>query len=257
MTAPESAAVIVLGAAGRLGRELLPLLADGSHTTVGVVRDRKPDLTRPDLHWMQVNVTERELWQRSLLALSGIASMYDRTVVVDLVLDRTTVSSMRRSITDATDYVHELIGVIEERGSTPLLVAASTTAILAPQLYQTPYGLAKRNQVEVYAALPAAQIMLLPVLKPPADSADRMLELPQGRACDHASGQDGHRGDRPVRPALGAQCSTHSISRRTPRGSRHLTSVCPGRMPHHRARRPADASPRGPGATRSHPACAT
>ncbi len=165
-TDASGVAVIVLAASGRVGRELLPILANGTRTVVAVVRDHKSDLVRPDLHWMQVDVTERDLWQRSLLALSGIASIYQRTIVVDLVLDRRTVSTMRRSIADATDYARELIGAIVRRGSAPVLVAASTTAVLAPRFYQTPYGLAKRRQARIYATLPGSQIMLLPSLAP-------------------------------------------------------------------------------------------
>lgn len=172
MTTQEAhVAVIVLGATGRVGRALLPILADGTRTVIGVVRDKKPDMTRPDLHWMQVNVTERDVWRRSLLALSGIASIYQRTIVIDLVLDRRTVSAMRRSIADTTGYTRKLVDTIAERGSAPVLVAASTTAILAPWLYQTPYGLAKRRQAESYATIPGSQIMLLPSLSAQSDNS--------------------------------------------------------------------------------------
>ena len=157
-------AVIVLGATGRVGRALLPLLANGAYTVVGVVRDQRPALMLPDLHWMQIDVTERDVWERSLLALSGIASIYQRTIVVDLVLDRRTVSTMRRSITDTTAYARRLNDAIVQRGSTPVHVAASTTAVLAPRLYQTPYGLAKRRQARIYATLPGSQVILLPSL---------------------------------------------------------------------------------------------
>jgi hypothetical protein len=173
--------IIVFGARGRVGRELMPMLADGVPTVIGVVRDRKPDLRRSDLHWMQVDVTERDVWQRSILALSGIASIYPRTVIVDLVLDRRTVSTMRRSIADTTSYVRRLTTSVINRGSTPLLLAASTTAVLATRLYQTPYGSAKRRQAETYATLPNPHIVLLPTLS--ADSGGGRPEWTYHRAA--------------------------------------------------------------------------
>lgn len=189
MTADASeVAVIVLGVSGRVGRELLPVLADGKRTVIGVVRDQKSDVMRPNLHWMQVDVTERDVWQRSLLALSGIASIYRRTIVVDLVLDRRTVSAMRQSIADTTEYTRKLIDKIAERGATPLLVAASTTAILAPWPYQTPYGSAKRQQAKIYATLPSSQILLLPSLSPEGKNSTAWAYKKAALAIAHVVG---------------------------------------------------------------------
>ncbi|WFF08880.1 hypothetical protein O7622_10145 [Micromonospora sp. WMMD1076] len=58
---------------------------------------------------------------------------------------------MRRSIRGATEGVLHLRAEFRAAGQETTLIAASTTAVLAPGLYQTPYGLAKRKQVVTYA----------------------------------------------------------------------------------------------------------
>jgi hypothetical protein len=163
MTAARPVAVLVLGASGRVGRELLPLVAECA-TTVAAVGGLGPSRTWGGLRWIQFDVTERSGWRRSLQTLSEISGDHWRTVVVDLVLNRATVSGMRQSIADVTDYARTLLGIVSREDSTACLVIASTTAVLAPWIYQTPYGLAKRRQAEEHATLRGSQIILLPSL---------------------------------------------------------------------------------------------
>ncbi|MFC8846245.1 MULTISPECIES: hypothetical protein [unclassified Micromonospora] len=87
--------------------------------------------------------------------------------VVDIVLDRSGVDAMHRSIRGATEGVLQLRTEFRAAGQETTLIAASTTAVLAPGLYQTPYGLAKRRQVVTYARSGVAgAALLLPQLGP-------------------------------------------------------------------------------------------
>lgn len=100
---------------------------------------------------MQVDVTDCAGWPRSLCALVDIGGVSQRVVLVDLLLNRATVTAMRSSIAAVTAYIRRLRDRLVASDQTCSLVAASTTAVLAPWLYQTPYGLAKRRQLARYA----------------------------------------------------------------------------------------------------------
>jgi hypothetical protein len=157
--------VIVFGAGGRLGRALLPILAAGPWVVVAVARNEKPPDPPSTVHWIQIDVTEVSLWERSLRVFCGMAEIHDRVIIVDLLLDKSSVAAMRWSLTAGTAYIARLRSRLTAVNRPSSLVLASTTAVLAPWLYQTPYGLAKRRQLRRYAsAIMAGQALLLPQL---------------------------------------------------------------------------------------------
>jgi hypothetical protein len=157
--------VIVFGAAGRLGRALLPVLADGPWMVLAVARQEKPPNPPSNVHWIQIDVTKIDLWERSLRVLCGMAEMHDRVIVVDLLLDRATVRAMRWSLAAGTAYITRLRSRLTDVNRLCSLVLASTTAVLAPWFYQTPYGLAKQQQLAGYASTGlVGRALLLPSL---------------------------------------------------------------------------------------------
>ncbi|MGK5496741.1 hypothetical protein [Streptomyces sp. URMC 125] len=85
--------------------------------------------------------------------------------MVDLLLDRSTVTAIRRTIGAAASFTCLLGERLSGSGRRLSLVAASSTAVLAPWFLQTPYGTAKRRQLRRYASsgLPGA-VLLLPRL---------------------------------------------------------------------------------------------
>lgn len=123
---------------------------------------------------MQVDVTNPDEWTRSYRALAGIAGIHRHVVLVDLLLNRTTVTTMRTSLTAASSYVLGLDEWLATSGQSTSLVAASTTATMAPWLYQTPYGLAKRRQLTHYAASGIrGTAFLLPSLNETANASEK------------------------------------------------------------------------------------
>lgn len=168
--------VVVFGASGRVGARLLPLLTVEPVTVMALARRDKPHTVPPDVHWMRLDVTNRSEWPQSLDAISDIASSHRRIVLVDVLLDRATVIRMRTSIMAVTAYIlclHERLNTSNQPCS---LIAASTTAVLSPWFYQTPYGLAKRRQLASYAAdgLPGAAYLLPALVHNRADMATRV-----------------------------------------------------------------------------------
>ncbi|GIJ80365.1 hypothetical protein SAMN05443287_10538 [Micromonospora phaseoli] len=162
-------AVVVLGASGRLGRRLMPLLSAAGVDTIAVTRS---PCTRQSsaVEWITGELSDRGDQTRVVTAVSERCGGPKRVVVVDLLLDRSGVDGMRRSVQAATDTVLRLRDRLRECSAQPHLIAASTTAVLAPGLYQTPYGLAKRRQVITYARAGIPGIaLLLPVLRQAAD----------------------------------------------------------------------------------------
>ncbi|MDX3454510.1 hypothetical protein PV396_21605 [Streptomyces sp. ME02-8801-2C] len=96
-------------------------------------------------------------------------------MIADLLLDRISVTSMRTSIIAATRFVLRTQEVLATEGRSVRVLAASTTAALAPRGLQTPYGLAKREQALHYSRLGRIDLVLLPQMvgversaKPPA-----------------------------------------------------------------------------------------
>lgn len=153
--------LVVLGAGGRLGQALLPHLLDTTEHVVGVSRTR-PAHTPSGAHWRVFDATDR---QQSILAANTFAEMSRACgdiVVIDLLLDRSTVTAMRRTIRAAAGFICLLGERASSHGRRLSLVAASSTAVLAPWVFQTPYGLAKRRQLRHYASsgFPGAALLL-------------------------------------------------------------------------------------------------
>ncbi|MEH1130148.1 hypothetical protein [Micromonospora sp. CPCC 206061] len=155
-------AVIVLGASGRLGRRVLPVLAESGFDIAAVTRTPLTVGPPQDVHWITADVTLEEDRTRIVATLEAWAAGHGHICVVDTVLDRSGVAAMRRSIQGATSVVFALRERFGDGRRTCALVAASTTAVLASSLYQTPYGLAKRRQVITYAraGIPGAALLL-------------------------------------------------------------------------------------------------
>jgi hypothetical protein len=167
--------VIVFGAGGRLGRALLPLLADGPWVVVAIAREEKPPNPAPNVRWIQIDVTEIESWEPSLHVFCSMAEIHDRVIIVDLLLDRATVRSMRWSLAAGTAYITRLRSRMTDVNRPCSLVLASTTAVLAPWFYQTPYGLAKQRQLARYASTGfVGRALLLPPLVD-AESDDAVI----------------------------------------------------------------------------------
>lgn len=156
--------VVVLGASGRLGHRLLPLFSAAGFATIGVTRAAavmKPEGVR----WIIADLTNPEDRRRVAVRVGARIRANAQVCIVDAVLDRRGVDAMRQSIQGATDTVLLLNRLLVATAAKVSVLAASTTAVLAPGLYQTPYGLAKRRQVVTYArAGVAGAALLLPVL---------------------------------------------------------------------------------------------
>jgi len=155
---------VVLGAGGRIGRELLPMLAGRGFPVAAITRNHDPGMRGADLSVIPADVTERPHWPQTFRALSATVGERRMVVIADLILDRSSVPAMRQSIAAASAYTRGLARLVTDTGGTPRIVAASTTATLAPWIYQTPYGLAKRRQADCYATTPGVQLVLLPIL---------------------------------------------------------------------------------------------
>lgn len=156
--------VVILGASGRLGHRLLPLFAAAGFATIGVTRAAavtKP----PGVRWITADLTSPEDRRRVAVRVGTQIEANARIRIVDAVLDRRGVDAMRQSIQGATDTVLLLDRLLAPTAAEVSVLAASTTAVLAPGLYQTPYGLAKKRQVVTYArAGMTGAALLLPVL---------------------------------------------------------------------------------------------
>lgn len=161
----EDSLFIVFGAGGRVGQQLLPLLVNSGVAVLAVARENKPASHSLDVSWIQVDVADPSKGPTNLRALARLAGAHERTVLIDLLLKRTTVPAMRTSIAAATAYIVQLRDRLAAQGQRSSLTAGSTTAVLAPWAYQTPYGLAKRRQLQAYVAAGMnGTVLLLPSL---------------------------------------------------------------------------------------------
>lgn len=156
---------LILGVSGRLGRRLAQLLATTGFDTIGITRG--PASGQADAgvdHWY-ADLRSRSDRTGIAAAIADRARDRPGVVIVDVVLDRTGVTAMRQSLQAALDTVLLIRGTLAACGPPCTLVSASTTAVLAPWLYQTPYGLAKRRQLlaNVRAGL-TGSALLLPML---------------------------------------------------------------------------------------------
>lgn len=156
--------VIVLGASGRVGQALLPRLADASRDVVAVNRRNRP-AAAATARWVRMDTTQADRWEHSLDELCAMAKDRTQVIIVDLVLDKASVATMRSSLASVTAYALRLRARLAAVNRPSSLVLASTTAVLAPWPYQTPYGLAKRRQLRRYAAESmTGEVLLLPQL---------------------------------------------------------------------------------------------
>ncbi|GAA2514409.1 hypothetical protein [Pilimelia columellifera] len=152
--------IVLLGASGRLGGAALPLFTAAGFEVIAVSRTRPEP--RRDSMWIGADLTDQRAQTAVATAVDRLTAGQQHVWVVDSVLDRSGVDAMRRSIDAATTTVLRLHTNLAGRGRTCVLIAASTTAVLAPGLLQTPYGLTKRRQVVTYArtGLPGGALLL-------------------------------------------------------------------------------------------------
>lgn len=161
MTARQ--AYVVLGGAGRLGQQLLPRLGAQRDLVIGLSRQARSD-GRQYGTWVEADLTIASQQSSAQSRLRHLLKDVTDVDLVDLVLDRTAVTSMRRSIAAATTFAVRTCQSLTAEGRTVRVLAASTTAVLAPPGFQTPYGKAKRQQAVRYAQLDRVDLVLLPQL---------------------------------------------------------------------------------------------
>lgn len=122
------------------------------------------------INWLHLDVTGPGAAARTISELTAMTGPILNIIVVDLVLDRTSVAAMRTSLAASAAYSIELAHQVRANEGTSAVVSASTTSVLAPAIYQTPYGRAKRAQLATYARLPGARVAyLLPQLAADGD----------------------------------------------------------------------------------------
>jgi hypothetical protein len=141
------------------------MLAAAEFRVIGVARSRSPESVPADADWVYADL--RSSADRRRVASVVTASTWGQSsvFVIDVVLDRSGVEAMRQSLRGALDTVFLVSDQLVSSGTVGKLISASTTAILAPWLYQTPYGIAKRRQVVTYARSGMTGLaLLLPLL---------------------------------------------------------------------------------------------
>ncbi|WP_189169558.1 hypothetical protein [Pilimelia anulata] len=208
--------VVLLGASGRLGTAALPLYLAAGFEVVAVSRTR-PEALQNGL-WIAADLADHRDQVRMVTAVDRLTAGHRHVWLVDSALDRSGVDAMRRSIDGVTTTVLRLHSHLAARSRWCGLIAASTTAVLAPGLLQTPYGLAKRRQVITYArsglsgvALLLPQLAAAPAvagtcvfseaatalfessLQPPAGFSLRIPALRGRAACSNAAAPRGER----------------------------------------------------------------
>lgn len=152
--------VLVFGATGRLGSTTVEALHRTGVTVARLARGTTATASPPDL---TVDVTDQT--GAELRALRGLTEGHAHVTLLDAVLDRASVTTMRASLGGAAALVSAVAADLQHRGHAVRVVSASTTAVLAPALYQTPYGRAKRWQLAHYATVRVPRrAVLLPVL---------------------------------------------------------------------------------------------
>ncbi|MFY1700708.1 hypothetical protein ACN28G_02990 [Micromonospora sp. WMMA1923] len=146
-----SQVLVLLGASGRLGRVVRPLAVAAGFEVVLVSRTAPAVPASTASRHLVADLTLVADRARVAALAATMSSPPQRICVMDVVLDRSGVAAMRRSVKGVTETVLHLRDELRADGRDVALVSASTTAVLAPGLYQTPYGLAKRCQVVRYA----------------------------------------------------------------------------------------------------------
>ncbi len=168
--------IIILGASGRLGTALLPHLLNLDVDIVGICR-KQPTGPCTRARWLLADVADHQRANRAATELARLSTGYPQTVLIDLCLDRSSVTAMRDSIKSAAHFTDLLAARAVNRRQSLLIVTASSTSVLAPWALQTPYGVAKRRQLQHYAASGVnGSALLLPKLR--TDGSDACLGLP-------------------------------------------------------------------------------
>lgn len=163
--------IVVLGATGRVGQELLQVLPPNSRI-LAVSRTARDANSTSVIDWLCLDLTQPGAVDTTISALKSLVGPVLNVIVVDLVLDRTGVAAMRTSLAASAAYSIELAQRARGKGGTCAVVIASTTAVLASAIYQTPYGRAKRTQLVAYSRLRGARVAyLLPQLVADRDSS--------------------------------------------------------------------------------------
>ncbi len=157
-------AYIVLGGAGRLGRHLLPKVRAQGCRVIGISRARPSEPAERYADWVRADLTETAKWPQVQEAILTLLDGQEEAVIADLLLDRGSVTSTRQSIASATRFVVRTRQMLAAEGHAVRVLAASTTAALAPRGLQTPYGVAKREQAIAYSRLGRIDLVLLPQL---------------------------------------------------------------------------------------------
>lgn len=165
-----SRTVVLLGANGRLGQLLQPSLTAAGYDVIAVTRHPAPRPHQPGTRPVTADLTEPNARDNLVARLDEWTADSEQVCVIDAVLDRASVDAMRRSVHGATQIIRQLADQFTAVRRPWTLLAASTTAILAPDFYQTPYGRAKRHQALTYARGGATgAAFLLPQLVTPTD----------------------------------------------------------------------------------------
>lgn len=179
-------AYIVLGGTGRLGKHLLAKLRAQEHRVISI--SRQPGTTgerRTD--WIQADLTATSQWPQTQKRILHLLAGEEEIVFADLLLDRASVTSMRRSICAATAFTIRTRHALVADGFTVRVLVASTTAALAPFALQTPYGRAKREQASHYSRLGYIDLVLLPQLVDAAepDRPESNTSAAGGNSCTY------------------------------------------------------------------------
>lgn len=134
-----SQALVLLGSSGRLGSRLN---AGGRAQVIGVSRSQG----------ITYDVAVPASRRRCAAAVLAAAAGHSEIVVIDAVLDASTVTSMRDSLSGATTLGLEILDGAASEGLTVGAVVCGTTAVLAPLPFSTPYAHFKRLQLDLYAS---------------------------------------------------------------------------------------------------------
>lgn len=157
-------AYVVLGSSGRLGQRLLTELKVSGYRVIGISRT-EPEGGEVHADWIPLDITATAEWGQTQRQLVSLLDGVEEVILADLVLDRTSVTTMRRSIRCATDFTVQTEQVLVDNGLTVRVVSANTTASLAPVGLRTPYGRVKRDQATRYARLGRIDVVMLPQLR--------------------------------------------------------------------------------------------
>ncbi len=137
--------VVLFGATGRLGSAIQAKLSSNPNFTVmSIARTARPGVTAMDISQTSVRPAQ-------IAALSSWATPFNQVILIDAILDKSSALAMRRSLAQAADFITETSQALRDQGKRVVLMTASTTAVLSPLGYQTPYGIAKRKQLSRYA----------------------------------------------------------------------------------------------------------